>query len=295
MIVSAILFLVVLFLFKKTSLFDNKETYKSENQDSGLAYDTTIGELTVKDVDGDGIPDWEEPLYGLDPTKKETIPGVPDITTINKLKSGENLNNDETTVPKNLTETEKFSQQLFSTVASLNQNGMANDGVVDEITTSLSNQIKNTTAEKVFTSSGIKILNDDSLGAIKTYKNAMLAIQAKYPDKGNVFDILQRFIVDANTSKVDESVLVELDPIIAQTQNTINAILKVGVPASIAPLHLAFLNAGERLLENISSMKFFDSDPILAVGAMSKYDENISSFQDSLHLLIITVMEKLNS
>ena len=40
-----------------------------------------------KDTDGDGILDWQENLYGLDPTKKETTPGTPDSTAISKLKA----------------------------------------------------------------------------------------------------------------------------------------------------------------------------------------------------------------
>ncbi len=285
---------MVIFLFKKTSLFKNQETYQVVKQESGLTYDTTIGELTIKDLDQDGVPDWEEPLYGLDPTKKETTEGIPDKTIIDKQKIEQGISLNSENAP-NLTETEKFSQQLFSTVASLNQNGVMNQSMVDQITSSLSEQIKNTVTRRVFISSNLKIINDDSLKTIETYRDAMIGIQNKYPDKGNVFDILQRFIVDENAAEVDSSVLIELDPIIEQTQNAINALLKVGVPKSLVELHLNFLNAGEKLLENIGGMKLFETDPILALGAMSKYEENIDSFQNSIYILINAVAEKLNN
>ena len=58
-------------------------------------------------------------------------------------------------------------------------------------------------------------------------------------------------------------------------------------------LHLNFLNSGQGLLENISDMQFFDTDPVIAMGAMSKYEENLNSFQTALVSLINTIDQKL--
>jgi len=197
--------------------------------------------------------------------------------------------------PENLTQTERFSRQLFSTVTSLSENGVMDQTMVDQMSDSLAEQIKNIPAKKIFLPSDIKIINDDSARAIKNYEDAMLNIQKKYPDKGNVFDILQRFVIDEKNATVDSNVLLELDPIIAQTQNTINAILKISIPRSLSALHLNFLNAGEILMENISDMRLFDTDPILSLGAMSKYEENIASFQSALTSLMNAVNKKLGN
>ena len=68
-------FAVALFLLKTTSVFENKETYKGAGQKNGLTYgNITIKDLVNKDTDGDGILDWEEGLWGTDPTKKENTP-----------------------------------------------------------------------------------------------------------------------------------------------------------------------------------------------------------------------------
>lgn len=297
MIALAVLFLLVLFLIKNTPVFKNKETYQAKAQAAGLAYDATIGDLVEKDTDGDTIPDWQEPLYGLDPTTKETVPGTPDIATINKLRAtqgeaaiGINGQNQE-----NLTETDKFSRELFSAVASLSENGTLSQETADQISSSLADKIKNPAPEKVFDVSDIKIINDDSVQAIKNYKDTMNNIQKKYPDKGNVLDILQRFVVDENSATVDTSVLPELDPIIKQTEDALNAILKVSVPQSLALWHLDLINAGEILIENEKNIQLFETDPILSLGAMSKYEENINSFQSALLILVNAVDKKLSN
>jgi len=242
-----------------------------------------IGDLVNKDTDRDGILDWEEPLWGLDPTKTETTPGVPDSSVIKKLKVEQGFSSNTTEggqdYTENLTETDKFSRELFSTIASLNQNGVMDQTTIDNI------------QRKVFTVSDIKIIKDDSVNAIKKYYDTLNGIQKKYVGKNTVADILQRFIIDENN--VDTSVLIELDPIIKQTSTMINEILKVSIPNSLSMLHLNFLNSGQGLLENISDMQFFDTDPVIAMGAMSKYEENLNSFQTALVSLINTIDQKL--
>ncbi|KKR43159.1 hypothetical protein A2356_02205 [Candidatus Nomurabacteria bacterium RIFOXYB1_FULL_39_16] len=254
-----------------------------------------IGDLVNKDTDRDGILDWEEPLWGLDPTKTETTPGVPDSSVIKKLKVEQGFSSNTTEggqdYTENLTETDKFSRELFSTIASLNQNGVMDQTTIDKISSSLNERIKNNIQRKVFTVSDIKIIKDDSVNAIKKYYDTLNGIQKKYVGKNTVADILQRFIIDENN--VDTSVLIELDPIIKQTSTMINEILKVSIPNSLSMLHLNFLNSGQGLLENISDMQFFDTDPVIAMGAMSKYEENLNSFQTALVSLINTIDQKL--
>lgn len=295
------LFLVGLFLLKTTSIFKNKETYQAVNQENGLTYSssTTLQDLVNKDTDGDGIMDWQESLYGLDPAKKETTPGIPDSVAINKLKTeqggdGAIINGNEGSQgPEKLTETEKFSRELLSTMTTLNQTGTMDQATIDSLGASLAEKIENPVIRKVFLTSDIKIIEDDSAQAVKNYFNTMNSIQAKYPVKESVSDVLQKFIIDDNN--VDPSVLVRLDPAIKQTQNIINGILKVNVPQSLAPLHLDLLNAGERAMENVSDLKFFESDPIIAMGAMSKYEENMNLFQSAFIALANAISKKLNN
>jgi flagellar basal body-associated protein FliL len=71
-IVLAAVFLLVLFLLKTASALKNQENkaVQEVNQNPGLTYDNEIvGNLVNRDTDGDGIPDWEEGLWGTDPTK----------------------------------------------------------------------------------------------------------------------------------------------------------------------------------------------------------------------------------
>jgi hypothetical protein len=293
-----VLFLVALFLIKNISFFEKSLNAVLNKTENGLAYNNiTVGEFVYKDTDGDKVSDWEESLYGLDPTKKETTEGVPDSTAMDKLKMDQSgtleANGLNSQSEENLTETDKFSRELFSTVTTLSQGGEIDQATIDKISSSLAEHIQNSVPRKIYTLADIKIINDSSPKAIKNYFNTSNTIQKKYPDKGSVIDILQRFMIDANN--VDTSILVELDPIIEQMQNGANEVLKMNVPQSLSSAHLDLLNAGERIIENLTDMKLFDIDPILALSAISQYEQNIALSESAFSKLMVAIKLKLNN
>lgn len=265
----------------------------------GLSYDTVaIGDLVNKDTDGDGILDWEEPLWGLDPTTKETTPGVPDSSVIKKLKAEQGYDvsitgGDSQDYTENLTETDKFSREFFSTIVALNQNGVMDQTTADQISTSLAKKMESSYPRKIFTISDIKIIQDDSAGAVKKYNETLDSIFEKYPVKGVVTNILQKFVIDENN--IDPSALEELDPIIKQTQNIIDSVTKTNVPQSLSLLHLDFLNGMERVLENISDIGLYDSDAIVSFIGIKKYEENTTLLESSVIKLKNAIEQKLNN
>lgn len=293
MVASAIVFLSVLIVFK-TGVFNKKEI--AVNKMPNLIGTETIKELALKDTDGDGIVDWEEGLWGTDPNNKETTKGTPDSVAINKLKAEQGINitnNTNTQTPEKLTQTEEFSREFFTTVATLNQNGQMDNATVEKLSQSLSEHIQNSEPRKVYTLAEMKIGASDSVQSVKTYDTALDSIHKKYPIKGTVPAILQKFMIDENN--VDITALDELDPIILQTQNIINALVKTSVPKSFAPLHLDFINGLQRLLENTEDMKLYDTDVIVALSAISQYDQNAETLASANNNLANAIKEKLSN
>lgn len=294
------MFLVVLFLAKRTDFFERTVNFVSGGDRAELVYgDATIADLVNKDSDQDGVLDWEEPLWGLDPTKKETTPGTPDSTVIAKLKAenGYNLDNPLGTITQpeeNLTETDKFSRELFSTTAALSQNGAMDRTTAENISGSLAEKIKNSVPRKVYVATEIKTTSDNSAKSIKKYSDALLSnVFNNYKTDTSVMDILKRFIIDENN--VDATVLKELDPLIKQTQTMIDQALKITVPDSLTSAHLDLLNGLERVAENISDIRLYESDPILALGGISKYNENTATLESAIKKLADLISQKLSN
>ena len=290
---------VVLFFIKSTTTFKNPIDSAQSEQENGITYSNpTLGNLVNKDTDGDGIPDWEESLYGLDPTKKETTPGIPDGVAIEKLKlqqtAGANVQIntvDQTT--ENLTQTDKFSRELFSTVAAASQNGAMDQTTIDQLSASLTDQIQNSVPRKVYTSADIKTTNNDLFETINNYGNALNNIYIENPMKGSVLDIFQKISPDENT--VNTAALAELDPIIKQTDKIIDGMAKMSVPQSFLSLHLDLLNALERLSENLNDIKLLDSDPVVSMGGISQYVKNTDLLDSAVKNLTNAFEQKLNN
>ncbi len=256
-----------------------------------------LSDLVSTDTDLDGVMNWEEGLWGTSPTMKDTDgDGEEDGAEIAKLKlekEGTTDTKDTVTGEEVLTETDKFSRELFSTIVALNQAGEVDDASADKLTESLASQIKNSVQRKVFLASDIKTSLDNSPTAIQTYVTAIDNINKKYPVSVNVLDILKEFVNDGEN--VNAEALIKLDPIIKQKSSSINDFKNMTVPKDLAQLHLDMINALQRVVENISDIQLFEVDPIVAMGAISKYEENSDLLQSALDKLADFLVKKLNN
>lgn len=295
----AIAFIVALFFFKNKTEYKNKFEPVSSTLASGLTYgNETLEKLVNKDTDNDGILDWEEGLWGTDPAQKETVQGTPDGATVAKLKAeqSENRENREENSlanqdEENLTQTDKFSRELFTTIAALNQNGTMDEATIEALSASLAEQIQKSEPEKVFTLKDIKVIDNESKEAIQKYNDTLLSVYQKYSTAKGVPEILEKLVADEENM----SILKELEPIITQTKKIVNELLKIEVPQSLSALHLELINISQRLSENIGGIKLLDNDPIVTISAMNQYWENAVALEAVANKLSRTIWEKLNN
>lgn len=285
--------MVVVFSLKTNSIFKNETTYESSRDEGELVYgDLKVEDLVSKDTDGDGIWDWEEGLYGLDPAKKETVSGTPDTLAIKDRQT--KAEQKEPGVGKGnepLTKTDKFSRELFATVATLNQTGTIDQAAAEEIGISLAEQIQNSGPRKIFALSDIKISASDNMKSSQKYSDALHSIYAKRKIQKGVAEVWEDFIEGGE----DPSALSQLDPIITETDKIIGELLKTEVPKSLSLLHLDLINSHERVLENISDMKLFEKDSLLAMVAIGQYEENTTALELAADRLIEAIGQKLNN
>lgn len=287
LIIFAVLFLVALFLIKNKVTFKNSENV---NNQQGLNTGTeTLESLINKDTDGDGLPDWEEKLWGTDPTKKETTAGTPDSVAISKIRISEGGNVEKTNTDsqeaETLSKTDQFSRELFATIAAASQSGNMDQATIDKLGEELAKKIQNPVVRKVYSMSDIKIINEDSIQALKNYNTTLNDIYIKYPiGDYTILDVLQKFMADPNNLNI--SVLTELDPIIKQMNSVIPAMVKTSVPQSISTFHLSVINSLERLSENLSDIKLFGTDVIVALSGISKYEENSTKLEADINALL---------
>ena len=293
----AIAFIAVLFLAKNTSIFQKKEIYDALGKETGLSYETVpLKDLINRDTDLDGVLDWEESLWGTDPTKKETTVGVSDSATIQKLKAEQAKTTGETSDTgqdnEKITQTDNFSRELFATVASLAQNGQVDEATIEKLSDSLAERITNPAVKKVFLVSEIKISDGNSPEAIENYLIKLDDLYSKIPKGKSVLDILTEFLGDGEN--VNVKALSKLDPVIKNLATVISGMVKITTPKNLAPHHLNLINTLQTLKENIADIQFFEADPVIAMGGVVSYQKNLDKL-DSVILQLSNEINKLSN
>lgn len=290
--------LLVLILVGSLFFLKNKSEYKNGPvQSTGLAYNNqTVGDLVNKDTDRDGILDWEEGLWRTDPTKVDTDnDGEPDSTEITKLKGIPASLNESISLQdeERLTETDKFSRELFTTVAALNQTGGMDQDTINKLSVALTSKIQDPRVGKIFSSKDIKVTGNDNAD-VQAYNNSLENLSKKYKVvfkygyEGvsfsfgiNVGQILEKYTSNGE----DLSIMSELDPIIKETSLIVDEMANMIVPKKFANDHLGIINAFEALTENLSEIKLIEEDPILAFGAISNFEDFVDALQGNIDRL----------
>lgn len=293
MTAGALVFVVALLIFKTGILNKKVVSQKAPT----LLGTETIQELVSKDTDQDGIADWEEGLWGTDPMKKETTPGIPDNMVIEKLRIEKDTtgnSDDRNKTPGSITQTDQFARELFTTVATLNQNGSMDQASIDKLSDSLATQIKNPAQKKIYTLSDIKIAKDNSKKNIQIYNNILTTLQKKYPLKESIITVIAESI-KSGTEDIDMKVLNKLDPTIKQMNGIISEMLILNVPPELAVLHLNAINSFQKMMEILNDIKLVDTDVIVAMGAISQYEKNTIQLQNSISKLFLTIKQKLSN
>jgi hypothetical protein len=284
-----VVFVVAIFFIKSNSSYKNSNEGKE-----GLVVNTEIlGDLLNKDSDKDGILDWEENLWNTDPNSKDTDgDGEGDKAEIEKLKIENGLNQPPQD-PKTLTRTDKFSQELFTTVAALSQSGELDQMSVEQISESLKEQIQTSSVKIVFTTSDIIVSNDNSIESIKAYDKAITELTSKNQLEVNPLSIFQESImVDG---EINSEILMQLDPLIEKLEETVAGYQQINVPGDLVHYHLNLMNSLQRFTENLIDIRNFESDGLIALGAISKYEENTDALENATKRLNDFLLTKLNS
>ncbi len=281
------MFLIAVFFLK------NRSGRENSLADGALSYENVaLGELVNRDTDSDGIVDWEENLWGTDPKKKDTDGnGISDDIEIKKQKSETTSEGDKIAETENLSKTEKLSRELFSTLTALNQNGAMDDATVEALSNSILGQIEHSPQKKVFLLSELKISQNNTPQSVEKYRKVLSEVYTKYSLKRSVVEILEELLEDEENLEV----LNELDPVINQANKIISELVNTEVPALLANEHLKLINTSQKISENMSDIKFFDTDIIVAISAVGQYEKNSASLEFAAANLLSAINEKLEN
>lgn len=274
-----------LFLLCLSILFMSRST--KEN-----VVDLTIGEITTKgtsqdlvarDSDNDGVLDWEESLWGLNPNKADSDGnGVGDAAEITAKKISLGISISTTTGTTTLTD--QFSREFFSTFSALRQSGNLTKSNIDALSKQGIASLTNFTILDIYAE---KDIIKSTSTTVATYRALIAATAKGLPTKklGTEARLLSKAIGKPRSDK-----LVRELQIIEKTYLSLAArTIAVPVPSKIQNTHLRLANTYNRLGIAIGGLSEIYTDPALSVVYFNEYKKGTDEL-----LKLAATMQKLN-
>jgi len=264
-IILVIIVFIALFFAIKETVFFLKDKKTSGNKNGVVQ--VTVGEVIQKDSNDNGIADWEEYLWGLDPAKngpenKETIENKKKALT----QSG------GITVPddsKAITENEILSREFFATIVSLQQTGSLNEESLNSVSSSIGQKIEAVPIEDVYTKKDL-VIKSDSAAANKAYYDAYGALVTKYENADIGSELT---LISQGLGNNDPQALYAAKTVAAAYISFADEFIKIPVPNSLSTIHLDLSNNYYKVGQSIQGLVQVISDPIIGMRAIINYKQ----------------------
>jgi hypothetical protein len=245
---------------------------------SDVSYIATSTSITDRDSDADGLPDWEEHLYGSDPYKFDTDgDGTPDgeevregrdPTKPNTAKPGDPPNDmlaliQDPHFATSATDILGIKKEFFAKFLAEQADGIRQSTYAD--------LLKKFDAKKVTPQNQMVDLNissDNGPVALHDYGNQFGVIIERYTKR--VHPTEQEIVTDAlrasSSAKLRELQLPAID-----YKNFANDLKALKTPSAMAESQLKIVNGYERMSLGLMSMQSLFDDPIVGAGGYEAY------------------------
>jgi hypothetical protein len=277
--IAGVLIVGALVLSSNASLFSPGKANAESTQALLQAY-------AQKDSDNDGLPDWEEALYGLDPHNAHSFsPNMTDGEAVSrglvkpKFMTATATTTDTSTIPATTAApnslTDQFAQSLFTQIVSQSNGTEPTPAQITQFA-----QAAITSLVQAHTTQNKYSLSDEkkSTGGPDTLRTYIATIESALA-KNNPHTTkseIDYFSDAVNTS--DTSGLASVAKIGAAYAAEAPAVMNISVPSEAQYAHLELANAFARMGEDISNMSAMNTDPLRAYLGLAAYKNDAPTF-----------------
>ncbi len=243
------------------SLFGSHSIF-TKNKGNLVEADGTIKDLLTQDSNGNGISDWEESLWGVDPKGD----GPTNKKIVDEKKAQANITPIDPSVP--ISQTDKFSQALLSTILALNQSGELNAVSLAKISESISKDIDLKQANPTPYSLNDLALVPSTEKTRASYKKSMEDLLELYSDLelGSELGIMYQ-----GASPGGQDALTKLTPYVTAYGDISKKMLALKTPSDLGPTALDIINATNVMSLAIPKVILLYSDALTGMTGISDY------------------------
>ena len=263
----AIVLIIVIFITIFFSIKGIVTFFKNRKADKNKPTQITIKEMIQKDGNDNGIPDWEEYLWGLDPNKN----GAQNKEFILSKKGAAAQNGGIVPLDDSaaITENDMLSRQFFAAIVSLQQTGELNQESLQSISDAVGQKIDTVPIVDIYNKNMLTIEND-STKVNEDYLDSFNSLVVKYENADIGSELI---LISQGIGSNDPQALSAAQSVANAYKAFGNDLVKVPVPNSIYALHLSLANNYDKTGKSIEGLTKTLTDPIIGMRAILEYKE----------------------
>jgi hypothetical protein len=221
----------------------------------------TVGDIVDKDSNQNGIMDWEEQLWGLDPTKALTN-GVSNKELIAQKKKALGIEEEST---ESLNETDILARDLFALTSALSQSGEVNTQALQGIAAKFGSVVDVKSIQNNYSLKNILAIKTTEASLLQ-YHATMKKILAKYDENSTSIDTLIQALETG-----DYSDLSSLKETAITYKNLAKEMASVQVPIGIEEYHLAIINSIYGMSQSFSYIIQLEDNGVNGLAGIAMY------------------------
>lgn len=227
----------------------------------------TLSKILVKDVIGtdsnnNGIQDWEEKLWGLDPKAD----GPSNKEFINAKKKILAANNPAGTTP---TENDKLSREFFALVMSLQDSGLSNDEILAKVSDQIGSRVNLIDIKNMYSYDIVNSVSSSRTNVTK-YRSDLSTILKTCQDNGMSSEM---DLIGTALNHNDSNLLKGLPNIENAYRDCVIKMQKINVPLELSKYHLNIMNNFEKSAQMLKIVENLFDDQISGLSAIVSYNE----------------------
>ncbi|MDO8407731.1 MAG: thrombospondin type 3 repeat-containing protein [bacterium] len=254
--------------------------------------------IATKDSDGDGLPDWEEAIYGTDPHNPDSknlgvtdsqavaqgliIPkAIADVAGPASSATGAVINPDLPPAPADNTLTAAFAKNFFTIyMAAVERTGgnLSTSDQADVAEQSLAALSSSIVRAPDFKSASDIVVAGSGADAMKLFAASAEAVMNANTASANKSEL--QYLSDA-AQNGDTSAVLRIVSLAKAYRGSAAGLAQLPVPSELAAEDLAVVNALARLSEITSDFARVDSDPLATMLALQQYPKVVIALVDA--------------
>jgi len=271
LVLLIITFVLIFFIGKGViSLIKNRERKDGVKEPDIVS----IKEIIDEDDNNNGIPNWEEYFWGLDP-KKDGKKNREFVLAKREL-ANQNTGNEVKGEPVVLTENEALSRDFFVAMLALSEKGILDEESINAMSETVGQKVIAEPIADKYTMQQILIQKETTIETIQSYYQKITSLIKKYNNEKDLGKEIT--LMSISISSNDRHAMLTVRSIVQAYRDLAQELLAIETLDILAESHLQMINSCEKIAESIEGLILSEDDSLVGLKSLINYKRYSEEF-----------------